>query len=186
MKQAPTIARLFVAVPVNSKIARPLTSIAPARQTGVRSIDEHDLHITLHFLGKGEIEAVSRALRSVSVTRFSVNLDRPGHFSLPGQRTILWVGVALSAELVELHAQIARALEVIGFEAESRPWLPHITLARLAASVPRDVVERFDGLRLPAGIDEMACSQFALYAGETGSEGSRYRMLESFPLDAAD
>lgn len=185
MSEAPAIARLFVALPLSSPISQTLTRIQPPKQIGVRPVNETDLHITLHILGSSEIDSASEALRNVSAAPFSIAFKRPGHFSLRGRRTILWVGVEPVDELIALHAKTADALRGVGFEPETRPYLPHVTLARLAANAPRSLVESFEQASLPDGKIEIECSQFALYASETAPEGARYRVLDSYPLAAA-
>jgi len=180
VSETPATARLFVALPVSATMSRKLTLIQPPKRNGVRPIDRADLHITLHFLGGTEIASAGQALRSVSATRFSVGLKRPGHFSLRGQRTILSVGVDPTDALIALHTKTGDVLRAIGCELESRPYLPHITLARLTASAPRGAVERFEQAVLPT--DDIECSRFALYQSETTPEGSRYRVIESYPL----
>jgi 2'-5' RNA ligase len=166
-------------------VAETLQGLQPERADGVRPIAPADLHMTLHFLGQAEVRAVDAAIAQVETRPFAVRVDRTGAFSLRGGRRILWLGVDLVDGLTELYEKTGEALGRIGFEPESRPWVPHITLARLAAGAPRSLVDRFTASQLPRGPVEFACREFALYASETDPEGARYRVLERYPIGSA-
>jgi 2'-5' RNA ligase len=179
----PETARLFVALPLPARISEALAAIAPRAADGVRLITESDMHLTLHFLGSRQVGPVAAALGSVGAQPFRVRLDRPGHFSPKGKKTVLWYGIEPSAELSALHEATADALAAVGFEPERRSGRPHVTLARLEARAARRLVDAFESMS-PAGAEaEFECSRFALYESQTLPEGARYRILESFPLD---
>lgn len=172
-----------MAVPLPGAVSRLLVSIQPQATNGIRLIAESDLHITLHFLGTADV-AVAAALRHVGAEPFTIRLDRPGHFSLKGRKTILWVGIEPSAALTGLHAATARALATVGFEPESRPYQPHVTVARLGRRAPRQVIDAFERALPNAADVEFSCSRFALFESRTLPEGARYSVIENFPLEA--
>lgn len=179
-----SLPRLFVALPLPAPVTAALARLQPSAQDGVRPIDPADMHLTLHFLGQRNVEPVSRALGGVQFPAFALRLGSPGHFSPPGRKTILWVGIGPSAELVGLHRATGEALAALGFEPEARPYRPHVTVARMAPGLRGPLVDDFAAgstVLDPAGFE---CSRFALYESETRPEGARYRVLESFPLDA--
>lgn len=140
------------------------------------------MHITLHFLGRAEVGAVSQALKAVVAPSFTIRFGQPGHFSLRGGKTILWAGIEPSDALLGLHRATAEALEAVGFEPESRRYQPHLTLARLARSAPRTLVDAFERNSLRVAFD---CERFALFASQTHPDGARYQVLSSFDLDQA-
>lgn len=184
MSEAPAVARCFVALPVPRPIRQSLAILRPPAGKGVRPVPIENLHVTVHFLGSVEIETAKSALHKIDSPSFSVRFDRFGEFSLRGGRRILMIGVAAVAGLSELHARTAKALAELGFEAERRPYRPHITLARLAAGADHSVAECFNAQALPKVPIEYRCTRFALYASETTPEGARYSLLESFSLAA--
>jgi 2'-5' RNA ligase len=173
---------LFVAVPVPESMAGQLAKLLPYVGEGVRAIVATDFHVTLHFLGSREISGVSSALQTVEAASFSIRLTRPGVFRLRNRKTILMVGVEPVAGLIDLHRQTATALETVGFVPERRPYVPHITLARLSPKARRGLVDTFCAASLPPGSDEFSCGQFALYASETAPDGACYRILEHWSL----
>jgi 2'-5' RNA ligase len=178
----PPSQRLFVASPLPQPVTAALAALRPDARPGVRPIDPADMHLTLHFLGHRDVEPARLALAGVRFPAFTLSLGRPGHFSLPGGKTILWVGIEPSDELTALHRVTAEALEPIGFEPETRPYRPHVTVARIASKPPATLVDTFDAGRLGPGPIRFECTRLALYRSETLPEGARYRVLASFPL----
>ena len=182
MRKEPGPPRLFVALPLPEPVTEALSGIRPSPRDGVRPVDATDMHLTLHFLGRRDVEPVVRALAVVRHPAFALRLGRPGHFSLPGRKAILWVGIEPSDELVGLHRATAEALATVGFAAETRPYRPHVTVARMSSRLPETLVDTIEaGLAGPDSV-EFGCSRFALYQSETHPEGARYRVLEPFPL----
>ncbi|HUF72217.1 MAG TPA: RNA 2',3'-cyclic phosphodiesterase [Gammaproteobacteria bacterium] len=180
--KAPGPPRLFVALPLPEPVTEALSGIRPSPRDGVRPIGAADMHLTLHFLGHRDVEPVRRALAAVRQPAFALRLGRPGHFSLPGRKTILWVGIEPSDALVGLHRATAEALATLGFTAETRPYRPHVTVARMASRLPETLVDTLEACLAGPESAEFECSRFALYQSETRPDGARYCVLESFPL----
>lgn len=175
-------ARLFVALVPPEPVTLALLAMQPPVQNGVRLTAAEDLHVTLHFLGQQNTGDIAQALRKVRARPASLHLTDRGSFSLGRGRCVLWVGVESAPALRALHSLIGEALVPTGVTLESRPWIPHITIARLGFDVPH-AVER-DFLRQPpaADVQGFECRSFALFTSETRADGARYRVLESFPL----
>jgi 2'-5' RNA ligase len=182
----PGVARLFVGLPVPPEVALTLERLGPRAQEGVRPIPAADMHITLHFLGGMEVAPVRECLRGVKTPAFSLRLGSPGSFAPRGKRRVLWVGVLPAAELVALHGLTGEALGAVGFEPEQRPFRPHITVARLKARAPEQIVGRFENQSFTAAGLEFECCRFGLFQSETAPEGARYSLIDSYSLGASD
>lgn len=125
--------RLFVAIrfpdPVLNMLEEELRRLrvqAPEANWSRRE----NLHLTLEFLGEVKEPApVIAAMERVKGNPFPLTFTVPGRFSRRGG-DILWMGVAPSEPLMELQAQLHRALEEAGYWLEHRPYQPHLTLAR--------------------------------------------------------
>lgn len=174
--------RLFVALPLPPALRDALVRLTPAAAPGIRPQSATDLHLTLHFLGMADIETTKAALTSVAAPAFAVTLTLPGRFFARGIPRTLFAGVAPDAPLCELHAQAGQQLEAAGFALDSRPFVPHITLARLDKEASADAIAVFLKQPLPPEALRFDCREFALYASETRPEGARYRVLERYPL----
>lgn len=175
-------ARLFVALPLPPVLRGALSRLAPAAGPGVRALSPEDLHVTLHFLGMADIADAKAALELVAAPAFTTALTLPGQFSVRGHPRTLFMGVAPDAPIRALHAAAGKRLESAGFALDSKPYVPHITLARLDKTVSGDVIALFLKQPLPPDAMSFDCREFALYASETPPEGARYRVLERYPL----
>jgi 2'-5' RNA ligase len=98
------------------------------------------LHLTLHFLGDVPDEALPRlldTLRTVRAAPGEVRLDRlrlwPGGIAVAEGRA----DAALAGLQTRLGAAVARA----GLTVESRPWKPHVTFARDAATARPQAID---------------------------------------------
>lgn len=96
---------------------------------------EHNLHLTLKFLGNvpvADIPKVSNAVKRVTkpLSAFAVTVSECGSFPPRGRPGVLWLGTQASG-LQALHAAIDQELDAAGFPRESRPFHPHLTIARL-------------------------------------------------------
>ena len=176
--------RLFVALPVPASVASELKVLQPQSGPGVRLNRPEDLHVTLHFLGNRDTDPVAAALRQVRGTAFTASPGSCGSFALRGGRRVLWIGIEPVMPMLALQAAVGDALRPAGFTPESRDWVPHITLARLAPQVPQAVDRRFLQAQPGTSLRAFECHSFALYASESRPEGARYRVIETYPLGA--
>ena len=106
----------------------------------------------------------------------------PGQFFVRGHPRTLFAGVAPDAPIRMLHAEAGKCLESAGFALDTRPYVPHVTLARQDKPASTDAIALFLRQPLPPEARSFDCREFALYASETLAEGARYRVLERYPL----
>jgi 2'-5' RNA ligase len=177
----PDVARLFVGIPVPVSVSRELARLQPAAAPGVRPIEQRDMHVTLHFLGRAAVAPVRDALRSVNAAAFSLRFGRTGLISTGRRKRVFWAGIESEPLLSALHSKTAGALAAVGFEPEVRTFRPHVTLARLTSKAPANVFASLEGVALvPIGFE---CRRFALYSSLTRPEGARYEIIDSWPLE---
>jgi len=136
-------------------------------------------HVTLQFLGNTTPErwkCVVAGLRAIVSPLVPVKLERLGFFDRAG---ICFVSVLLSSELVALEQQVVAATARCGFVAETRPYQPHITLARNRGQ--SEGIRRLKGAILPEPrFPAFAAREFLLYESFPGPAGSRYEVRERF------
>jgi RNA 2',3'-cyclic 3'-phosphodiesterase len=132
--------RVFLAIELppalKTAIAQRLEAVSP-RLPSARYTAAGTLHLTLHFFGERTSErvaAVAAALEPIVAahTSFHVELAKAGSFPASAPR-VVWLGFAPSRELGALQRDVTQALAVLGEEIESRPFHPHLTLARVKA-----------------------------------------------------
>lgn len=131
--------RLFTAIRLPSKLQEFLRMEAEFAQTRLdfrKWTDHRDYHITLQFLGdtpSGEIGKLRKVLRDTSSAfqPFSLSISDWGTFGLDRAPKVLWKGVSGDVEQLHfLQKHIVESTAQLGFQAELRPYRPHITMAR--------------------------------------------------------
>jgi len=142
------------------------------RRCGGRPIAEANLHLTLAFLGEVDaVELARTAATGVVQTEFEFALDHYGYFA-PARS--LWLGPRrLPQALMDLQAQLWDRLAAAGFPRDSKPFRPHVTLARKAPA-PRAI-----GPPQPL---VWPVKEFALIQSETLPAGAQYQRLHQFQL----
>lgn len=97
-----------------------------------------DLHLTLHFLGNtptSRLQSVQDAMAKVATdfAPFGVSLAGLGSFGSSSAPRVIWLGLSESTDthsLFRLHAALAAKLTAAGFQPDTRPYRPHLTLVR--------------------------------------------------------
>ena len=147
-------------------------------------------HLTLRFfdeLPDDRVEDVRGAAGAAAagVPRFDLELEGVGCFPPRGPAKVVWVGCGEGREaLVALAGAISLALESRGFPGDTRPFSPHLTLARarnrhgssaIAAAVRRGAVAAEPLCRVRV-------DRLLLIHSTLGSGPPRHDVLGTFPL----
>jgi 2'-5' RNA ligase len=134
--------RTFIAfeVPPNARSALvALQEQFRSVDTDIRWTPKRNLHSTIRFLGDVEESSLQRLNAildevAAGVRQFPVIFREAGVY--PGRRNprVLWVGCSeVDGSLAAFKSRLDRALTVIGFEEEARPYSPHVTLGRISS-----------------------------------------------------
>lgn len=179
--------RLFIAIDLPKPESWRLGQLVADAPRGVRSVRPAQLHLTLHFLGDVEDEprtALQEALGCVRQEPFSIAIRGTGVFPPRGRPTVLWAGVADSPPLMALHAALAAAIESSGLAVERRPFVPHVTLARLTPAVRREWTARFLADAAGLEITDIPVDRFQLYHSRKLDGATEHAIQATFPLIA--
>ncbi len=140
------------------------------------------LHLTLKFLG--EVEAIridslwnTAAAAAAGLAPFALTIEGAGTFPPRGAARVLWLGVRDdSGQLSRLKFRLDKECVMVGFPRESRPYNPHLTLARLRA--PQDAAALAEAHRRATfGPHTFQVSDFVLMRSQLGPGDSRYTPL---------
>lgn len=160
--------RLFTAVELNDGAREQLAgAIAALRQAfraagfddALRWVATANLHLTLRFLGNVDDAAAQRmidAMRAPIVRPPApIVLGRLGTFPPRGRPRVLHIGVQQGADTMgELRDEIdARLAPLCTWEPDTRPFAPHLTLARARDTAkfnPVDLSRLIDDTAWPA------------------------------------
>lgn len=176
------MARLFVAVDLPGAVKQALVAIQPPASPGVRPTKPEQMHVTLHFIGSGETDRMANALRAVAEPAFSLAMQGVGKFRSSDGGVTLWAGIAECPGLQQLHASVATALSPVGFRPETRPFSPHLTLARCKPGHDAGLVTGFLQQRADFSLPAISITEFCLYSSQLGSRGPIYTRERIFPL----
>jgi 2'-5' RNA ligase len=182
--------RLFIGIPLAATTTRDLEAIADRlrskceSETLLRWSPAESWHITLQFLGSTrpqQYECVTARLRELHQPPFVVELGAVDTFDRAG---VLFVNARVTPHLVALQQAVIAATIPCGFVPESRPYHPHITLARSRGkSGGRELRSLKLQIDRQSNIPSFTASSFLLYESTPTPEGSRYELRECFPLD---
>jgi 2'-5' RNA ligase len=181
--------RLFVALdlpdPVRHAITELIAKLQPKSRTA-RWIRPENLHITLKFIGhvgNEKLSPIQTALSSIRAAQpIELHFRGMGFFPNEHRPRAFWCGIAASPILAELAANIDRALVPLGVEAETRPFAPHLTLARFKSDEGiREVVHAANDMK-STDFGAAFETNFHLYESLLKSTGAQYNRLASFPF----
>jgi 2'-5' RNA ligase len=186
--------RLFIAVNLPAEERRAAyEAAAPLRaaRLPVRWVREDALHVTLRFLGEIGAElagplagAIAGAVRDARP--FAVAVGGVGAFPGLAQPRVVWMGVERHPALELLAHDVERTLLPLGFEAELRPFHPHLTLGRVERSAKSSAFRDLE--RLAAGITYQSAIQVEsvdLMQSTLGPAGATYDVVSRAVLSGA-
>jgi 2'-5' RNA ligase len=183
--------RLFVAVELDANVrgavaeqiehARRATDV-PAR---LRWLAPEALHFTLQFLGAvepGRVAALRDVMSEVAGKQapFEMQLGAAGTFGSARRARLLWLGLARGGEaMTMLAASLHAALSALGFPAEERAFVPHLTVARTREPLDlRATLSAFAGSTPPMRVEHVV-----LMRSHLSQAGARYERIAGAVLE---
>lgn len=189
--------RLFVGVELDDAVraaaaetAERLRERLKRRRADVtaRWVEPANLHITLWFIGEvadGRAAAVTTVVEAPFATpAFLLSVKGCGAFPATGPPRIFWLGVAAGGgPMTRIHEELEGRLTSIGFEAEKRPYSPHVTIARVKELRRKAARQAREALAaVPGDCGTCRIEAVTLFRSSTSPKGSRYEPLLRVPL----
>jgi 2'-5' RNA ligase len=179
--------RLFIALDIPADVRARLTHYMERART--LAPEAHwarveGLHVTLKFVGHVDdavVEQIKAALKSIKAASFEVKFIGVGFFPNPNAARVFWAGVDGEEYLPHLASSIDAALEKLGFPRETKPYHPHLTLARTSSHPLRELKRLLS--EQPPQFGTMTAREFFLYQSQPQKGGSKYTKLERFGLE---
>jgi 2'-5' RNA ligase len=154
----------------------------------IRWVQLEGLHLTLRFLGPtpaDRVPEVASALDRAAAGKpgFEVRLSGAGAFPAAERPRALWLGIRHGAEaLGGLAAAFEVELRDAGWGVETRPFRPHLTIAR-TDGVRAGPAAAMALQRAAAGLDAaFRADGVVLYRSHLGSGPARYERLHEVRL----
>lgn len=176
--------RLFLAVPLADETRDAIEAWLP-RLPG-RAVPPRNWHLTLRFLGDVSDQQRDGLVRVLEDTELGAPIrlvfDRLGAFPRDNRARVLWLGIEEGApQLVELAARVEECVRGVGFTAEDKPFVPHLTLSRLKP--PQNLAPLIQS-STRCGVEMMA-REVVLYRSVLGEGAARYEAVRFFVLSPA-
>ena len=186
--------RSFIAIELPDELRLKLgqleAQLKSGKQPWVKWVNPDSIHLTLKFLGNiasdrtGEI---TRAMEEAAqgIPPFHLEVKDLGVFPNLKRVQVVWVGISGEVDkLGEFQQRLESNLACLGFAPESRPFTPHLTLARLRNQASLDERQRFGqliaGSRFEAGAIEV--DAINLMRSQLTREGAIYSRISSVRL----
>jgi 2'-5' RNA ligase len=163
------VSRLFVAVWPPAEVLDGVEALFRPVEAGGRWTRRDQWHVTLRFLGSADIDEVTSALAGVrhppveAVVGPATELLGEGVLHLP------------VAGLDSLAATVVSATGSLGRPPDRRPFVAHLTLARMAGEPPEGVLGQAFSASFPVDAVHLVSSSL-------GGNAARYETVATFPL----
>jgi 2'-5' RNA ligase len=133
--------RSFIAIELPEEVRQGLARLRNGLQRDehrfVKWVDPDGIHLTLKFLGNipaRRVKEVTQAMEGATqgISPFHLQISGLGVFPSLTRVRVFWVGIGGEMDkLSRLQQNIDSALGALGFAREERPFVPHLTLARI-------------------------------------------------------
>jgi len=179
--------RLFVAIDISPElrdaIAKIVATLRPEAADARWSAPE-SMHVTLKFLGQTD----DQKLPQIKAVLEKINSHLPvslwfrgvGFFPDDKRPRVMWCGVEATPNLSELASSIEKSLQPLGFDPETRPFVPHVTLARLNSARGVEKLVRAAAPLKSYDFGAARESRFHLFESVLKKSGSEYKKLATF------
>lgn len=183
-----SLIRSFIALPATLEIRERAAAVIQdlrGESSGIKWQDPQKLHLTLKFLGSVETDVLNRIGQVLSTvaryhSAFDLVYEGLGAFPTLERANVLWIGTRESSAMQQLHRAIEEAMAEFGFERDTKPFHPHLTLARMKGlRDPRLTAKVKSVTFLPVST---RCTTLLLMRSDLHPESSRYTVLQSIPL----
>ncbi len=189
------LVRCFIAIELpdelKAELDRLVAKLKSNEQNFVKWVDPHDIHLTLKFLGgvpATQIGEITRVMGEAAGAAAPFRLEAVGLGVFPNPRRVqvAWVGIAGDVDkLVELQKDLESRLTRIGFAPENRPFVSHLTLARLRDHASLEDRQTFGQLILSTKFETprvINVEAISLMRSQLTRQGAIYSRIALAPL----
>jgi RNA 2',3'-cyclic 3'-phosphodiesterase len=179
--------RAFIAVKIEA--TPPLRKVLAELGTlgrAVRPVGADGLHVTLKFLGDTDLNLIPDVARTVEavtsgVAAFEVRFVGLGAFPRRDRPSVVWAALQHAEPLCAMADQLDLRLSGLGFAAENRRFVSHLTLARVKARPPAELDEIIER-HAATDFGMAAIDAVELLQSELTPAGPIYTTLATVPL----
>lgn len=138
-------------------------------------------HITLRFLGATPTQCVPQLIEQTKIALktiqpFTLTLNTAQFFPPEKSARALVLGVSPAAPLIKIAYCLEPMLIASGFNANTKPLLPHLTIARLNKPTPLTLTH------IPTISMQLLIDRISFFHSELTAAGSIYHLLGEYSL----
>ncbi len=186
--------RTFIALELDEALQRYLSGTirqVAAALPRLNWVNPAGIHLTLAFLGELSDEQLTQASQAAAsaaqnIAPFDYRLSHLGIFGSPRQPRVFWVGIEdPSGRLQNLQHAINAELVQRGFEVDTRPFSPHLTLARIKVPLQAEEQQRLQHILHARQFSSSALyhvQQVSVMKSELARTGATYTSLHNYQL----
>ena len=183
--------RSFIAIDFDDAVRKQLAVAQDGLKQGcphLRWADPRKIHLTLKFLGEigdSQIEPVGAALDELAAqcSQFDFAVEGIGVFGSPGSVRVVWVGIReINSELTRCRERCERFMAPLGFPEETRPFHPHLTLARNRSPGHSQAIRRAVEAMRDFRAGSQTVSSITFYESTLTGQGPVYHVLSRHPF----
>ena len=187
--------RSFIAIELPDELKLGLAQLEAqlkvSKQPWVKWVDSNSIHLTLKFLGNIATDRISQITWAMEeaaqgISPFHLEVSDLGVFPNLRRVQVVWVGISGEMDkLSQLQQHLESNLARLGFAPESRPFTPHLTLARLRDRASLDERQRFGQLIASTRFEAaytIIVEAISLMRSQLTREGAIYSRISSVKL----
>lgn len=150
-------------------------------------VPEGNMHLTLTFMGDTEVELlplIDSILDRVAsaYNPFDIEIANAGVFKSLNDPRVLWLGCNHCETLGMIRKEQEVALSTLGFRAENRPFLPHLTLGRIKRLQQSDPLQEVLLAYKDVVFQRQRIDRLLLFESRLTPRGAEYKVIEQFKL----
>ena len=179
--------RLFIALKIPDEIREKIINLRNEAFPSFQNFNwesDDKIHLTLKFIGEVReelTEQIADQIRFIEdYKHFDCSLTKFGFFYKQNVAKILWIGLSINNQIIELVDKLNYELEKFSIPYEKRKFQAHITLKRMKGEEGKNFVESFEKFRIPK--IEFETGQVVLMKSDLLPTGSKYTEIKSYIL----
>jgi len=187
--------RSFIAIELPDElklgIAQLQAQLKSGKQLSMKWVDPRSIHLTLKFLGNvlaDRISDITGAIEKAAqgIPPFHLEIRDLGVFPNLRRVQVVWVGISGQVDILrQLQQRIESNLSPLGFALESRPFAPHLTIARVRDRASSDEQQKFGQLIADTKFEAtftFEVEAISLMKSQLTREGAIYSKISSVRL----